>query len=79
MDTWYGVKYLMDEIDKLGKIFYTAIRSNRLVSRVDKKYNYIPASTPARILKKGKNRRYKNTFEKISSIKPAAIVSHRGK
>jgi SRSO17 transposase len=31
MDTWYATKYLMLEIEKLGKIYYCPIKSNRLV------------------------------------------------
>jgi hypothetical protein len=31
MDTWYATKYLMLEIEKLGKIYYCPIKANRLV------------------------------------------------
>lgn len=31
MDTWYAIKYLMLEIERLGKTYYCPIKSNRLV------------------------------------------------
>lgn len=31
MDTWYAIQYLMLEIERLGKIYYCPIKSNRLV------------------------------------------------
>jgi len=40
MDTWYATDFLMKEIDRLGKIFYCAIKSNRLASPVNQKYEY---------------------------------------
>ncbi len=40
MDTWYATDFLMKEIDRLGKLFYCAIKSNRLASPVDQKYDY---------------------------------------
>jgi hypothetical protein len=40
MDTWYATDFLMKEIDRLGKIFYCAVKSNRLASPVDQKYDY---------------------------------------
>ncbi len=40
MDTWYATDFLMKEIDRLGKIFYCAIKSNRLASPVDQRYEY---------------------------------------
>jgi DDE superfamily endonuclease len=40
MDTWYATDFLMKEIDRLGKIFYCAIKSNRLASSVNQKYEY---------------------------------------
>lgn len=43
MDTWYGVNFLMKEVDRLGKTFYCTIRSNRLVARTDQKYSYVCA------------------------------------
>lgn len=44
MDTWYATNRLMTIIHKLKKIFYCAVKSNRLVSRVDQKYSYEPSS-----------------------------------
>lgn len=40
MDTWYAIDFLMKEIDHLAKIFYCAIKSNRLASPVNQKYEY---------------------------------------
>lgn len=40
MDTWYATDFLMKEIDRLGKIFYCAIKSNRLASPVNQKCEY---------------------------------------
>jgi len=42
MDTWYATHRLMLFINDLGKTFYCAIKSNRLVSRVDEQYRPIP-------------------------------------
>ena len=42
MDTWYATNRLMLFIHDLKKTFYCAVRSNRLVSRVDRKYQHIP-------------------------------------
>ena len=40
MDTWYATDFLMKEIDRLGKIFYCAIKSNRSASPVNQEYDY---------------------------------------
>lgn len=42
MDSWYATHKLMLTIDAFGKIFYCAIKSNRLASKVDQKYYHIP-------------------------------------
>lgn len=42
MDTWYSTNRLMLFIHDLKKIFYCAIKSNRLVSRVNQRYDHIP-------------------------------------
>lgn len=42
MDTWYATHHLMLFIHDCGKRFYSAIKSNRLVSRVDEYYQYSP-------------------------------------
>jgi len=42
MDSWYATTKFMLTIDSLGKIFYCPIKSNRLISSVDKRYEYIP-------------------------------------
>ncbi len=44
MDTWYATNRLMLVINSLQKIFYCSIKSNRLVSRVDQKYTYMPVT-----------------------------------
>lgn len=42
MDTWYATNRLMLFVHDLKKTFYCAIKSNRLVSRVDQVYHHIP-------------------------------------
>jgi hypothetical protein len=40
MDTWYATKEIMLEADKLGKIFYCTIKSNRKISSVNQVYTH---------------------------------------
>ncbi len=42
MDTWYATLKVMLCVHDLGKIYYCTIKSNRLVSRVDQKYDHVP-------------------------------------
>lgn len=44
MDTWYATNRLMLVINDFKKTFYCAIKSNRLVSRVDQRYDHIPVT-----------------------------------
>jgi hypothetical protein len=41
MDTWYAAVRIMKAVSELKKIFYCALKSNRLVSRVDQRYDHI--------------------------------------
>jgi SRSO17 transposase len=63
MDTWYATKYLMLEIERLGKVYYCPIKSNRLVDDSGGIDEYKAVSTldfSEQALKSGKKIKIKN-------------------